>query len=102
MPETAAWALRRTSEDSATGHGKQSDKPVLATARWPIKVQDRDAAPVPDARFMVSYAHREEKGSDVNVASHLLLDTLAGEIDGAVAGDLEKSLLNFLRADART
>lgn len=62
----------------------KSGKPVLSTAKWPIKVQDRDAAPVPDARFMVSYAHREEKGSDVNVASHLLLDTLAGEIDGAV------------------
>lgn len=25
---------------------------------------------------MVSYAHREEKGSDVNVASHLLVDVL--------------------------
>lgn len=62
----------------------KSGKPVLATARWPIKVQDRDATPVPDARFMVSYAHREEKGSDVNVASHLLLDALGEKIDGAI------------------
>lgn len=62
----------------------KSGKPVLTTARWPIKVQDQDATPVPDARFMVSYAHREEKGSDVNVASHLLLDALEGRIDAAV------------------
>jgi uncharacterized LabA/DUF88 family protein len=33
---------------------------------------------------MVSYASREEKGSDVNVAAHLLLDVLAGAVDGAV------------------
>ncbi len=39
---------------------------------------------MPDARFMVSYAYREEKGSDVNVASHLLLDTLQGGVDAAV------------------
>src|SRR5215475_4150066 len=34
--------------------------------------------------FMVSYAYREEKGSDVNVASHLLLDVLQGDVDAAV------------------
>jgi hypothetical protein len=33
---------------------------------------------------MVSYANREEKGSDVNVAAHLLLDVLDGAIDGAL------------------
>ncbi|HEX3608634.1 MAG TPA: hypothetical protein VHU14_03010 [Solirubrobacterales bacterium] len=33
---------------------------------------------------MVSYAYREEKGSDVNVASHLLLDVLQGGIDAAI------------------
>ena len=32
---------------------------------------------------MVSYAHREEKGSDVNVASHLLVDVLTA-VDAAV------------------
>jgi hypothetical protein len=34
--------------------------------------------------FMVSYANREEKGSDVNVAAHLLLDVLGGAVDGAL------------------
>jgi uncharacterized LabA/DUF88 family protein len=33
---------------------------------------------------MVSYANREEKGSDVNVAAHLLLDVLRGAVDGAL------------------
>ncbi|MBW8700837.1 6-hydroxy-3-succinoylpyridine 3-monooxygenase HspA [Streptomyces sp. MBT84] len=33
---------------------------------------------------MVSYAHSEEKGSDVNVASHLLLDVLGEEVDAAI------------------
>jgi hypothetical protein len=33
---------------------------------------------------MVSYANREEKGSDVNVAAHLLLDVLGGTVDGAL------------------
>jgi hypothetical protein len=33
---------------------------------------------------LVSHARREEKGSDVNVASHLLLDTLDGNIEGAI------------------
>jgi NYN domain len=59
-------------------------RPVLATAEWPVKVQTSTGAPVHDARFMVSYAYREEKGSDVNVASHLLLDTLQGAVDGAI------------------
>jgi hypothetical protein len=40
--------------------------------------------PVTGAVFMVSYANREEKGSDVNVAAHLLLDVLADTVDGAV------------------
>jgi hypothetical protein len=47
-------------------------------------VQDGSGAPIPDATFMVSYAHREEKGSDVNVASHLLVDVLTGDVDAVL------------------
>lgn len=47
-------------------------------------IQDANACPVPGARFMVSVARREEKGSDVNVAAHLLLDLLHRRIDAAV------------------
>jgi hypothetical protein len=42
---------------------------------------NRDAL---DARFVASVARPEEKGSDVNVASHLPVDTLTGTIDAAV------------------
>lgn len=59
-------------------------RPRLVTTDWPVMVQDRTGAAVPDARFVVSVAHREEKGSDVNVASHLLLDVLRGDVDAAV------------------
>lgn len=58
--------------------------PVITTAGWPVMVQDANDQPVSDARFMVSVAHREEKGTDVNVASHLLLDLLRGRVTGAV------------------
>lgn len=33
---------------------------------------------------MVSYAYREEKGTDVNVAAHLLTDVLTNEVDAAI------------------
>jgi NYN domain len=59
-------------------------RPVLTTAAWPVMVQDGDTRPVPGARFMVSVARREEKGTDVNVAAHLLLDLLHKRADAAV------------------
>jgi hypothetical protein len=62
----------------------RNGRPVLWRADWPLRVCDGTGQPVPDATFMVSYAYREEKGSDVNVASHLLLDVLAGRVDAAV------------------
>lgn len=59
-------------------------KPELFTSQWPVMVQDANAKPVRDARFMVQYLHLEEKGSDVNVASHLLLDVLNNNVDAAL------------------
>ncbi len=59
-------------------------RPSLITSGWPVMVQDSAGQPVRDARFMVSVAQREEKGSDVNVASHLLLDLLHQRITAAV------------------
>jgi hypothetical protein len=58
--------------------------PQLVRAVWPVMVQDPQGTPVADATFMVSYAHREEKGSDVNVASHLLVEVLTGVVDAAI------------------
>ena len=59
-------------------------RPVLATSGWPVCVRDSADQVVPDARFLVSVSRREEKGSDVNVATHLLLDALRGSIDAAL------------------
>jgi hypothetical protein len=62
----------------------RSRRPQLVHPDWPIMVQDAAGNPIPDATFVVSYAHREEKGSDVNVASHLLVDVLTGQVDAAI------------------
>ena len=62
----------------------QGDAPVLVTSNWPVMVQSTLGNPVKDALFMVSTLHQEEKGTDVNVASHLLIDVLTNAIDAAV------------------
>lgn len=59
-------------------------RPIITSAQWPIVVRDSDNGHVRDARFMVSYLNVEEKGSDVNVASHLLVDVLERKIDAAI------------------
>jgi hypothetical protein len=59
-------------------------RPVLAHPQWPVTIQDGTGAAFPTAVFMVSYADREEKGSDVNVAAHLLIDVFKGRINAAV------------------
>ncbi len=59
-------------------------RPELVHPAWPVTVKDRAGTADPDAIFMVSVAQREEKGSDVNVASHLLLDICDKVVDAAV------------------
>jgi hypothetical protein len=59
-------------------------RPVLVRPDWPIRVKNGQGAPDPDAQFMASVAHWEEKGSDVNVASRLLIGVLDGSADAAV------------------
>lgn len=59
-------------------------KPRLVEADWPVKIQDNAGQPVPGAHFMVSYLHQEEKGTDVNVAAHLLRDSLLGQVEAAI------------------
>jgi hypothetical protein len=59
-------------------------RPTIVKPRWPVKVQDKDKKKVPSAVFMVSHARREEKASDVNVASHLLIDALDENVDAAI------------------
>lgn len=59
-------------------------RPRVIVADWPIVVKDAAGQDSPGATFMVSYLYREEKGSDVNVASHLLVDIYSQVIDAAV------------------
>ena len=59
-------------------------KPMITEAGWPIRVQDHRGHPVRRARFMVSYLNHEEKGSDVNVATHLLVDVLSERVDAVI------------------
>jgi hypothetical protein len=71
-------------------------RPVLTRAQWPLMVRGSTGTPVRDATFMVSYAFREEKASDVNVAAHLLLDVLQDEIDAAVVAPTGRGRLEAL------
>lgn len=71
-------------------------KPDVVTSQWPVMVKDSGREDVPHAQFMVSHLHTEEKGSDVNVATHLLLDVLQHRVDAVVVisndSDLELPL----------
>jgi hypothetical protein len=75
--------------------------PQIVHPAWPIMVRDSLGNSIPDATFMVSYAHREEKGSDVNVASHLLVDVLTGAVDAAIVISNDSDL-EFAVSYART
>ena len=57
--------------------------PRLIVPQWPLMVHAANGAPAGEY-FMVSVADREEKGSDVNVASHPLVDVLTEQIDAAI------------------
>jgi hypothetical protein len=78
----------------------QRGRPVLIAPTWPVMVQDGRGSAVSGAVFMVSYANREEKGSDVNVAAHLLIDILAGSVDAALVISNDSDL-RFPVAQAR-
>lgn len=75
-------------------------RPILTTANWPLMVRDTNGSDIPQATFMASIARREEKGSDVNVASHLLIDVLDGSVDAAIVISNDSDLA-FPIAEAR-
>lgn len=62
----------------------KNNKPQIVSPAWPIMVKDAAGIDVPNANFLVSYLHTEEKGSDVNVASHLLIDALTAQVDAVM------------------
>ncbi|MEV0712773.1 NYN domain-containing protein [Nocardia aurea] len=76
------YVYRVTTAPLATEGAKFT--PVLSNPAWPVMVKDGSGREDPKATFMVKVARREEKGSDVNVASHLLIDVLEKKVDAAV------------------
>jgi uncharacterized LabA/DUF88 family protein len=80
--EYGSYVSRVKQAPMATADAK--GRPILTRSAPPVLVKDAADQPVRDAVFMVSHARREEKGSDVNVAAHLLLDVLQNDIDAAI------------------
>lgn len=77
-------------------------RPVLVRSAHPVAIKDAADHPVPDAVFIVSHARREEKGSDVNVATHLLLDVLRRAVDAVLVVSNDSDLrLPIIEARAR-
>lgn len=76
----------------ATADNKQ--RPVITTSQWPIMIKDASNGDVPKAQFMAQVLNIEEKGSDVNVATHLLSDVLTHRVDAAlvISNDSDLSL----------
>jgi len=66
------------------GEGRRQ-RPVLVTSQWPVMIQSTLGKEVPDAHFIVSVLHQEEKATDVNVATHMLVDILEDHVDAVVA-----------------
>ncbi|WP_245718255.1 NYN domain-containing protein [Nocardia miyunensis] len=75
--------VHRTTTAPLATPGK-GGRPELTHPGWPVMVQSAAGSDKPDAVFMVSVARREEKGSDVNLASHLLIDVLSRTVEAAV------------------
>ena len=73
-------------------------KPDIVKPGWPVMLKDGKGNELDDASFMVSYVHREEKGSDVNVGAHLLLDVLERRVDAAVVVSNDSDLELPVRA----
>lgn len=64
--------------------GMTGGRPNIVRPGPPLLVRDPSGVPLGGCDFLVEVADREEKGSDVNLASHLLIDALSGAMDAAV------------------
>lgn len=77
-------------------------RPQIARSRWPVRVRGAQGNDLPDATFMVSYLDREEKGTDVNLATHLLVDVLCQRVDAAIVISNDSDLALPLRVARAT
>ena len=76
--------FQRNIKFAPLGVKDQRGRPVLVTSKLPVLVQDASGSDMRDARFIVSILNTTEKGSDVNVASHLLRDVFTAAVDAAI------------------
>ena len=98
--EYGNYVARTKTAPLAIESAGRNSPPQVVTSNWPLMVKDNAGNPVRDAMFMVSYFHSEEKGSDVNVASHLLIDIFEQRIAGAIVISNDSDL-RFPVAEAR-
>jgi len=77
-------------------------RPEVIRPTWPIRVKTNDGKYLDEAWFLARVMRAEEKGTDVNVASHLLIDYFTKRIDAAVVisndSDLE-SAVRYVRGN---
>lgn len=70
--------------------------PSIYRPDWPIRVKRDDGVKLEDAWFLARVMRSEEKGTDVNLASRLLIDYFTQRIDAAVVvsndSDLEMAV----------
>lgn len=59
-------------------------RPTPVQSDWPVQIRHQNGKASPKSQFLVQYLQMEEKGSDVNVVSHLLLDVLDATVDAAL------------------
>ncbi|HET6915586.1 MAG TPA: NYN domain-containing protein [Acidimicrobiales bacterium] len=90
--------VARTKAGLLATEDPRTKRPVVHTSNWPVMIRDSHGKGVRDAKFMVRYLHLEEKGSDVNVASHLLLDVLSASVDAAVVVSNDSDLAFPIKA----
>ncbi len=74
-----------------------NQEPEVAVPKQPVLIHDKSGKVIRDARFIVSYLRTEEKRSDVNLASHLLLDVLQHSVDAVLVVSNDSDLCMPLR-----
>lgn len=80
--ELGKYVARVKSAPLATLSGRTPQ--VVHTGQGAVKVLDGSGEKIEEGVFLVSYFHSEEKGSDVNLATHLMADVLQGVVDAAI------------------
>ncbi len=78
----ASWSKESAlSEDPPGTRAPRTFRDPSGSETWSSGLRIRRA---PDGTMLATIRKREEKGSDVNVASHLLTDVLTGQVDAAI------------------